>query len=145
MKPEVIWSFINNHWGAHNSHIGFTLCGTSAVANLCLNLEQENDTHRSGCHLFLGAHNEFSANCKALGFSFLAREAEKTVSTQKFHSLPLVFVTCACTQGGAGDRKSTDPEESSDELWVVSAVWFIYSLYVYLWEDLRMSDATLTQ
>lgn len=84
---------------------------------------------------------------EALGlfFFFLAREVEKAVSTWKFHSQHLIFRTCGCTHGGAEDRKSTDPEKGNRELWMISAVWVIYSIYVYLWKDLRTSSTTLTQ
>lgn len=87
------------------------------MAKLCLNLKQENEKNINLVTIcFLGFTKSLQQTMEALGL-FLAREAEKTVSTWKVHSQHLIFITCCgCTQGGAEDRKSTDPEEGSHEL-----------------------------
>lgn len=70
--------------------------------------------HKSGCYSFLRIHKEFATNCGNTG-AFFSKGGR--VSTWTFHSQHLIFITsCGCTQGGAEDRKSTDPEEDNHEL-----------------------------
>jgi len=137
----LLIKFINNHWGAHNSHSGFTFCGKEHFAKAVSESETGKQKDKSWYHLFLRIHEEFASRRL-----FLARETKKTNSAWKLLSQHLIFITCCdCKQGKTEDRKSTGPEEGNHELWMIRLFWFIYSIYVYLWQDLRTSNAALTQ